>query len=462
MRIPSSKTDIQIYFVAVDATDLKTRETGLTGFTVYRSRNGAAAAAYVTPTVTELSAANMPGVYALLIDEDTTVAANSDSEEYVVHITHASMAPVTRTVEIYRRDTTSGRTQTVDANGRVDVGAVVGVAQTAGDIIADTNDLQTTLATINGKLDAIDDFVDTEVSAIKAKTDQLTFGTANRVDAQVFGIENSAITANAIAGNAITAAKIATDAVDADALAADAVTEIQSGLSTLNAAGVRGAVGLAAANLDTQLGTIDDFLDTEVAAIKAKTDNLPSDPADASDIATAFGTVNTTLGTLASYVDTEVAAIKAKTDNLPASPAATGDCITPAGVRGAIGMAAANLDTQLGAIDDFIDTEIGAIKTETDKIPSIKAKTDALPASPAATGDIPTAIQNADALLKRDMSTVVGEASRSPLNALRFIRNRFSTTTTPGSVDVFKEDDATLAYSKSLTTSASADPIVEG
>lgn len=47
----------------------------------------------------------------------------------------------------------------------------------------------------------------------------------------------------------------------------------------LDAAGVRSAVGLASANLDTQLSTIDDFLDTEVAAIKAKTDNLPASPA---------------------------------------------------------------------------------------------------------------------------------------------------------------------------------------
>ena len=42
----------------------------------------------------------------------------------------------------------------------------------------------------------------------------------------------------------------------------------------LDAAGVRSAIGLAAANLDTQLSTIDDFLDTEIAAIKAKTDQL--------------------------------------------------------------------------------------------------------------------------------------------------------------------------------------------
>jgi len=59
-----------------------------------------------------------------------------------------------------------------------------------------------------------------------------------------------------VAAGAITAAAIATDAIDADALATDAVTEIQSGLSTLNAAGIRTAVGLASANLDTQLGDL--------------------------------------------------------------------------------------------------------------------------------------------------------------------------------------------------------------
>ncbi len=87
-------------------------------------------------------------------------------------------------------------------------------------------------------------------------------------------IADGAIDAGAIASNAITAAKIATDAIGAAQLAADAVTEIQSGLSTLTAAGVRTAVGLASANLDTQLGNIYSVVDTEVAAIKAKTDQL--------------------------------------------------------------------------------------------------------------------------------------------------------------------------------------------
>lgn len=43
---------------------------------------------------------------------------------------------------------------------------------------------------------------------------------------------------------------------------------------TVTAAAIRSAVGLASANLDSQLTAIDDFLDTEVADIKAKTDQL--------------------------------------------------------------------------------------------------------------------------------------------------------------------------------------------
>lgn len=102
MRIPSGKTDQVLYFVAYDSSDHTTRKTGLSSFTVYRSRNGGTATAYTTPTVTELSSSNMPGLYALLLDEDTTIASGSDSEEYAVHITASGMDPVTRTLEIYR------------------------------------------------------------------------------------------------------------------------------------------------------------------------------------------------------------------------------------------------------------------------------------------------------------------------------------------------------------------------
>lgn len=54
-----------------------------------------------------------------------------------------------------------------------------------------------------------------------------------------------------------------------------------------------------------------------------------STAADIAAIKTDTGTtLPATLVTIAGYIDTEVAAIKAKTDNLPASPAATGDAMT--------------------------------------------------------------------------------------------------------------------------------------
>ncbi len=78
---------------------------------------------------------------------------------------------------------------------------------------------------------------------------------------------------------------IANDAITSAALASSAVSEIQSGLSTLDAAGVRTALGLASANLDTQLSNIN-----------SKTTNLPSDPATAT-ATTAIKAVVDTIAT---------------------------------------------------------------------------------------------------------------------------------------------------------------------
>ena len=63
----------------------------------------------------------------------------------------------------------------------------------------------------------------------------------------------------------------------------------------------------------------------------------------------------------------------------------------------------------------------------------------------------------ADALLKRDMSSVSSEAARSPLNALRFLRNKWSISST--TLTVTKEDDTTSAWTSSLTTDAAANPV---
>ena len=102
MRIESGDATRTVSFVAVDATDLKTFETGLATWTVYRSRNGAAEVAYTTPTITEIDLTNTPGLYAILIDEDTTITSGVAEEEVVLRITHAGMAPVTISYTLFQ------------------------------------------------------------------------------------------------------------------------------------------------------------------------------------------------------------------------------------------------------------------------------------------------------------------------------------------------------------------------
>ena len=68
----------------------------------------------------------------------------------------------------------------------------------------------------------------------------------------------------------------------------------------------------------------------------------------------------------------------------------------------------------------------------------------------------------ADGFLNRDMSTGTDSGSstvRTPRQAFRFLRNRW--TSTAGTLTVYKEDDSTTSWTGTLTTDASAEPIVE-
>jgi len=175
----------------------------------------------------------------------------------------------------------------------------------------------------------------------------------------------------------------------------------------------------------------------DVAAIKAKTDNLPSDPADASDIAASFTAVNTKLDTIDDFLDTEIGAIKTKTDALPADPADASD----------IAAAFATVNGKLDTIDTVADAIL--VDTGTD-IPA------ALATITTNIGDVPTAVENADALLNRDMSAVTVTNSRSPINALRILRNKVDVPLGT----VYEEDDTTAAWTFATTTDAAAEPIV--
>jgi hypothetical protein len=248
---------------------------------------------------------------------------------------------------------------------QVDTREVGGTTQTAGDIIADTNDIQTRLpaALVSGRIDAsvgamaanvmtaaaaAADLttelqsglatsaalatVDTVVDAIKAVTDLLPDAgalTSLATQASVDTIDNFLDTE--IAAILADTNELQTDWVDGGRLdlildarasqaSVDAVddfldTEVAAILADTNELqtdwvdGGRLDLILDARASQTSVDTVDDFLDTEIAAIKAKTDNLPADPADASDIAASFTTVNTKLDTIDDFLDTEVAAV---------------------------------------------------------------------------------------------------------------------------------------------------------
>lgn len=68
----------------------------------------------------------------------------------------------------------------------------------------------------------------------------------------------------------------------------------------------------------------------------------------------------------------------------------------------------------------------------------------------------------ADDLLKRDMSALSGESDRSPLNALRQLRNKVAIVDT--TMSVYKENDSSVAWTATVTQSAgnpitSIDPV---
>lgn len=269
MRIPSGVTDQYIYFVAVDSTDFTTRETGLSSFTVYRSRNGAAAAAMTTPTVNETDATNMPGVYELLCDEDMTIDAGDDSQEMVFHITATGMAPVTRTIELYRPKITAGNTLDVTSTGAagIDWGNVEN-ATTTVDLSATSINLCDTVTT-NTDMRGTD-------SALLASSAPTNFGdlsitaTTGRVD--LASIAGTAQTAN-------------DNGADINTLLTRIVGTLASGTHNAQSGDAFARLGApAGASVSADIATVDTVVDGIQTDLSNGTDGLGAIKADTAAI----------------------------------------------------------------------------------------------------------------------------------------------------------------------------------
>ena len=369
MRIPSGKTDQAIYFVGVDATDLKTRETALSSFTVYRSRNGAAEVAYTTPTVTEIDATNMPGVYALLIDEDTTIASGSDSEEYCVHITHAGMAAVTRTIELYRRDTTTGRTLDVSAGGEAGIDwANIGSPTTAVNLSGTNIDVDQVVASVSGAVGSVTGLTASNLDAtISSRASQVSVDVIDGivdsilVDTAEIGAAGAGLTninlpnqtmdivgnitgnlsgsVGSVATGGITAASLAANAITAAKLDPDVTTELQAGLAT-------------AANLSTVAG----YLDTEIAAILADTNEIQTDWADGGrlDLILDARASQTSLDTIDGIVDS----ILVDTAEIGAAGAGLTNINLPNQTMDIVGNITGNLSGSVGSVTGLTNATV--------------------------------------------------------------------------------------------------------
>jgi hypothetical protein len=202
--------------------------------------------------------------------------------------------------------------------------------------------------------------VKTDTAAVKVQTDKLAFTVANQIDANVIdwkGATAPAMTGDAFArlgapaGASVSADVAATKALlptalvggrmdsslGAVAVGVDFSATMKTALDAATPASVVGAVGSVTGsvggNVVGSVGSVTGITASDVGAIKAKTDNLPTDPADESLIIAATNSLAGLIGTPAGVslsadvaaAKTDTAAIKLKTDNLPASPAAVSD-----------------------------------------------------------------------------------------------------------------------------------------
>jgi len=405
-----------------------------------------------TPTVAELDATNMAGVYTLLLDEDMTIGSGNDTEEMVFHITATGMAPVTRTIELFAPTDVAAALATYDAptKAEMDSGFAGLNNLSAADVNAEVDTAisdaalatAANLATVGSNVDAI--LVDTnELQTNQGDWATATgFATAAAItalnDLSAADVNSEVDTAIADAGLATSAALATVDA-NVDAILVDTGTTIPAqitGLNDLSAADVNAEVDTALSDYDAPTNTemVAAFTEIKGATFSGTTDSLEAirDRGDA-EWTTGAGGSSPTAADIRAEIDsnsTQLAAIVADTNELQTNQGdwatATGfataaDLVTvdanvdailvdtgttiPAqitalndldatGVRAAVGLASANLDTQIGAID----TNVDAVLVDTNELQANQGDW-ATATGFATSGALATVDSNVDAIL---------------------------------------------------------------
>lgn len=246
----------------------------------------------------------------------------------------------------------------------------------------------------------------------------------------------------------------------------NAAADAAGGLPISDAGGLDldAQVGTGIDNLVSRLGTPSNLgggatVAANLADIEAQTDDIGAAGAgltalaSAANLATVAGYLDTEVAAILAAVDTEVAAILADTNELQTdwadggrldlildtAAAGGGGGLDAAGVRAAIGMSSANLDTQLGTID----TNVDAILVDTAEIGAAGAGLSAIPWNAAWDAEVQS--EATDALNAYDPPTNAEMVARTLASA------DYATATALDAVDNYVDTEI-AAIQSSLST----------
>ncbi len=233
------------------------------------------------------------------------------------------------------------------------------------------------------------------------------------------GIATGAITAAKFAAGAIDAAAIATDAIDADALKADAATEIATAVRDID-------------NTTPAADSLGESINSAASAGDPWGTSLPG--------AYSAGTAGYIVGTNINDTITSRMATYSQPTGFLAATFPSGTIANTTNITAGTVTTATNVTTVNGLAANVLT----ATSIASDAITAAKVASDVGP-------------EFALAFLKYDFTGITGEASRSVLNSLRFVRNGF--TISGSTMTILKEDDSSAAYTRTLTSDAAADPV---
>mgnify|MGYP000903323583 CR=1 FL=1 len=203
-----------------------------------------------------------------------------------------------------------------------------------------------------------------------------------------------------------------------------------------------------------------------VNATQISGDTTAADNAEAFFDGTGYAGTNNVIPTVTTVTNTVTANVtqisgdSTAADNLESAADGTGynlggGAVVAASVTGAVGSVAGSVGGNVAGSVGSVAGNVGG---------NVAGSVGSVAAGGISAASLTTAALDAiaDALLLRDWTDTdptIADSAYNALNALRFLRNVWSTETTPGSVEVFGEDGTTSVWTRSITTDAAAEPI---